>query len=256
MSGQTPAGWFPDPQDESQVRYWDGNQWTSQQAPRAPQASMPGQAPQPGMTGQATTTVTAPAPPAAPYAAAAPGSAPKKNWFLRHKVLTGLFALVVVIVVAAATSSGGGSNGADKANDGNHHAAKTKSNSKSKTNSKSTTNSGTSKASNSGQSVQGSSAYGTVKMPLQNGDWRLDSIQVKNDGLGDFGGTARITYTGSDSSGGDNIFTVTVFKGKNVVATLNGGANTVKPGSTATVQFISSDKYVPGPYKYDFQNDL
>ena len=65
---------------------------------------------------------------------------------------------------------------------------------------------------------------------------------MKNDVLGDFGGTARVTYTGSDASGGDNVFTVTVFKGKKVVATLTGGANTVRPGTTATVQFISSDK--------------
>jgi hypothetical protein len=30
----------------------------------------------------------------------------------------------------------------------------------------------------------------------------------------------------------------------------------VKPGTTVTVDFVSSDKFVGGPYKYDFQNDL
>ena len=152
---------------------------------------------------------------------------------------------MAVIIIASVASAGGGGNNSDTATGGKHNAAK----------SKSKPDSG-SKASNSGQSVHGSSAYGTAKMPLQNGDWRLDSIQVKNDGLGDFGGTARVTYTGSDASGGDNVFTVTVFKGEKVVATLTGGANTVRPGTTATVQLISSDKYLPGPYKYDFQNDL
>jgi hypothetical protein len=51
---------------------------------------------------------------------------------------------------------------------------------------------------------------------------------------------------------------VTLFKGKTLVGTLDGSANTVKPGTTVTVDMISlnSDKYVPGPYKYDFQNDL
>jgi len=39
-------------------------------------------------------------------------------------------------------------------------------------------------------------------------------MQVKNDGLGDLGGVARITYTGNDQSGGDNLFTVTLFKGR------------------------------------------
>ncbi len=230
MNGQTPAGWFQDPQDDSQVRYWDGNQWTDNRAPRTPQAPMAA----PGGV------ATAPPPPAP--AVAEPS---KKNWFLRHKVLSGLLALVVIIFIAVAASGGGGGGGSDNAGGAQSHSTKNKPSSKPSTHSN-----------NSGKSTQGSSAYGTAKLPLQNGDWRLDSIQVKNDGLGDFGGTARITYTGKDSTGGDNLFTVTVFKGKKVVATLNGAANSVKPGTTATVQLISSDKYVPGLYKYDFQNDL
>ena len=238
MSGQTPAGWFPDPQDESQFRYWDGNQWTENQAPRAPQAPM---------GGQATATV---APPTAPGGAPASGDAPKKNWFLRHKIISGLLALFVIGMIATA-ASGGGSSSPDttaKGGGGKQYAAKNKPSA-----AKPSSNS-----SNSAENVQGSSAFGSAKLPLQNGDWRLDSIQVKNDGLGDLGGVARITYTGDDQSGGDNLFTVTLFKGKNMVGTLNGSASSVKPGTTATVQLISfnSDKYVPGPYKYDFQNDL
>ena len=31
---QTPAGWFPDPDDASQYRYWDGATWTEHRAPR------------------------------------------------------------------------------------------------------------------------------------------------------------------------------------------------------------------------------
>lgn len=30
-----PAGWFPDPQDQSQWRYWDGQIWTDHRAPRS-----------------------------------------------------------------------------------------------------------------------------------------------------------------------------------------------------------------------------
>lgn len=166
-----------------------------------------------------------------------------RNWFARHKILTGLGALVVVGIIASAVGGGGGSGDKNDAS------------------SATTSNAGTAAskkpASNSGQNTSGSSdAYGSAKMPLQNGDWRLDSIQVKDDGLGDMGGTARVTYTGDDPDGGDNIFTITVFKGKNVVATLNGSANTVKPGTTVTVQLISQDKMVGGPYKFDFQNDL
>jgi hypothetical protein len=31
---QTPAGWFPDPEDATQLRYWDGAVWTEHRAPR------------------------------------------------------------------------------------------------------------------------------------------------------------------------------------------------------------------------------
>jgi hypothetical protein len=96
----------------------------------------------------------------------------------------------------------------------------------------------------------------TGTLPMADGDWRLDTLQLKNDGLGDFGGTARITYTGSDSSGGSNVFTITVLKGSTVVATLNGSADNVQPDGTETVQLISSDSWKPGKYTYDFQTDF
>jgi hypothetical protein len=33
---QTPAGWYVDPQDATQFRYWDGTQWTEHRSPRGP----------------------------------------------------------------------------------------------------------------------------------------------------------------------------------------------------------------------------
>jgi hypothetical protein len=33
---QTPAGWYPDPDQEQTVRYWDGQIWTEQRAPASP----------------------------------------------------------------------------------------------------------------------------------------------------------------------------------------------------------------------------
>jgi hypothetical protein len=96
----------------------------------------------------------------------------------------------------------------------------------------------------------------TAKLPIQNGDWRLDSIRVKDNGLGDFGGTGRVTYTGANPDGGANVFTLTVFVDDKDIAVLNGSASSVKPGRTVTVEFISSDNFVGGPYKYDFQNDF
>ncbi|MFC5824336.1 DUF2510 domain-containing protein [Nonomuraea insulae] len=42
MTTQTPAGWYPDPYGEPQLRWWDGNQWTD-----ALHAQEQGQPPQP-----------------------------------------------------------------------------------------------------------------------------------------------------------------------------------------------------------------
>lgn len=35
---QTPAGWYVDPQDATQLRYWDGATWTDHRSPRGPSA--------------------------------------------------------------------------------------------------------------------------------------------------------------------------------------------------------------------------
>ena len=37
----TPAGWYDDPQNPGQQRYWDGAQWTEQRQPAAPTAPAP-----------------------------------------------------------------------------------------------------------------------------------------------------------------------------------------------------------------------
>ena len=33
---QTPAGWFVDPENAAQFRYWDGSAWTEHRSPRGP----------------------------------------------------------------------------------------------------------------------------------------------------------------------------------------------------------------------------
>jgi hypothetical protein len=94
-------------------------------------------------------------------------------------------------------------------------------------------------------------------LPIEDGDWRLDSVSLKDDGLGDFGGISRITYIGQDNNA-SNIFTVTVLaKDGSVVASLQGSAEGMGPNGTETVQLISSDKWEPGNYKlFDFQKGL
>jgi hypothetical protein len=96
----------------------------------------------------------------------------------------------------------------------------------------------------------------TAELPISDGDSRVDSIRVKDDGLGDFGGTGRVTYTRDDPEGGTDVFTLAVFVDGKYVAALNGSAHSVEPGRAATVQSISTDKFMRGPYEYDFQTDL
>ncbi|MEV3979398.1 DUF2510 domain-containing protein [Nonomuraea sp. NPDC049758] len=49
MTTQTPAGWYPDPYGEPQLRWWDGNQWTdaTHAQERQPQPQQPSSGPQP-----------------------------------------------------------------------------------------------------------------------------------------------------------------------------------------------------------------
>jgi uncharacterized protein YxjI len=50
----TPAGWYPDPNGKPQTqRYWDGSQWTDQQAPAAQQIPQQAQPPQQAFPQQA-----------------------------------------------------------------------------------------------------------------------------------------------------------------------------------------------------------
>lgn len=84
---QTPAGWYPQP--DGQQRYWDGNAWTDQFAPGAPPVSPS----TPGTGGG----MHQPAP-----------VADKRNWFLRHKILTAIAGIAVIAGIGQAASGGGG----------------------------------------------------------------------------------------------------------------------------------------------------
>ena len=83
-----PAGWFP--QTDGRLRRWDGTEWTDEFR-AAPTDADPG----PG---------AAPLPPEAPAAIEPEGK--KKNWFLRHKILSAL-GLIALIVIAINIGSGG-----------------------------------------------------------------------------------------------------------------------------------------------------
>ena len=82
----------------------------------------------------------------------------------------------------------------------------------------------------------------------------MQSIQSKDDGLGDFGATARVTNnSGKDVQGG--LIKVTLLQGSDVVATLQGSVDKVADGKTVTVQMLSTDKYKSGKFTPELQMD-
>jgi hypothetical protein len=238
---QTPAGWHPDPQNPGQLRYWDGNQWTEHRAPGSQQPATP--------------LTLNPKPPASP-------SSKRTIWL----ALGGVALLVGGCAIGAAAAGSGDDGGTNSASSTSTVTVTAKpSESAAATITATVTAAPTDEASAKESSSESAddvpaSNDGTkpsLAFPKQNGDWRLDSLQVKDDGLGDFGAVGRITYTGEDESGGANLFTVTLFNNDgDIVATLTGSASDVKPGQTVTTQFVGSDPYKSGKFPSTFQKDF
>jgi hypothetical protein len=101
MSGSsTPAGWYPDPQDPGQQRYWDGVAWTEATRPS-------GIAPPPPPTGAYGAPGGYGAPAQTGYGYAARGPAP--NNYLVWAILATLFCCLpagIVAIVKAASVNG------------------------------------------------------------------------------------------------------------------------------------------------------
>jgi Protein of unknown function (DUF2510) len=94
-----PPGWYPDPDGQPVQRWWSGMGWTPHTQPMA--GSAPG--PQPPHPGEQYGTV----PPS--------GHRARKSWPARHKVLTGIIAVVVLIIIG---SIAGGASGIHKTSSG------------------------------------------------------------------------------------------------------------------------------------------
>jgi hypothetical protein len=239
MSNTTPPGWYPDSQNPGQQRYWDGSQWTEHQAP---------------VQQQGTPLTSHPKP---------PGSAgSRRNMWL---ALGGVALLVAGCSIGAAAAGGGGDDDKEAASGSATVTVTSQPESAATATVTATVTAAPSEEaapeetedSADDQPAEDDGTQPSLNFPKQNGDWRLDSLQVKNDGLGSFGAVGRITYTGEDQGGGNNIFTVTLFNNDgDIVATLQGSASDVKPGQTVTTQFISFDDYKAGKFPSTFQNDL
>jgi hypothetical protein len=179
--------------------------------------------------------------PKAEAAAAKAYAKAQRPWYKKKRWILSIGAVLLIVIIAAA-SSGGGDDSSEPATPASQQETPAQNEPAAEE--------------EPAQDEPSASGGPTADFPITDGDWRLDSMRVQDDGLGDFGGTARVTYAGDNPEGGTNLFTVTVFVGGKDVAVLNGSADSVEPGQAATVQLISSDKFVAGPYKYDFQADL
>ena len=95
MSSQ--AGWYPQP--DGQQRYWDGQQWTENFAP--------------GVTPDTPTDVLPETPngvfPETPTGAPSETHLPaaRRNWFLRHKILTAIGAVLLLGIISSLANGGG-----------------------------------------------------------------------------------------------------------------------------------------------------
>lgn len=154
-------------------------------------------------------------------------------WLKDKRFIVATAVMVVVIIITIAVALSGGSSDGDDSD-------------------KSTSSTSEKKGDETDAETN---ASGSSKLALQNGDWRLDSISVVKDKAFDgYSATGHFTYTGDDEEGrDDDTFTVTLFKDNDQVGVLNGVVYTPKSDKSVKVQFISPDKYVKGPYTYEFQ---
>ncbi|HVZ85661.1 MAG TPA: DUF2510 domain-containing protein [Polyangia bacterium] len=96
---QPPAGWYPDPHDPAQQRWWDGSQWAPQT--QLTQAASP-------LPGSGSNVLPGATMPASSGAWTVP-RATDGGWFRRHPVLSVIGAILIVIVIGAIANSGGSS---------------------------------------------------------------------------------------------------------------------------------------------------
>ena len=78
-TGSTPAGWYPDPSNESQVRWWDGAQWTSNVQPMPQRAAEPVES-EPAESASVAAEPAVPAPAVWEPASSASGPAASAQW--------------------------------------------------------------------------------------------------------------------------------------------------------------------------------
>jgi len=87
---------------------------------------------------------------------------------------------------------------------------------------------------------------------LSDEGWTLANLEVRDDGVGDFGAVGRVTNeTGSAVEGA--LFSLTVLDPDGgVVATMDTSVSNVDAGETVTAEFFGVDDYQEGDWIYEF----
>ncbi len=83
--------------------------------------------------------------------------------------------------------------------------------------------------------------------------FELVSFQLSEDFINDFEGVGQVIDTQGGRSAG---FTVTLFIGETIVGTLSGSVSDAPANQPVTVTFITTDDYVEGVDRRQFQTDF
>jgi Protein of unknown function (DUF2510) len=88
MTAAKPPGWYPDPQDPSEQRYWDGTRWVERAVHGSQHIDEPGS-------------------PSTPASQAPSSAGTLWRWLGRHRTLSGILAASVVLTIAGAVATSG-----------------------------------------------------------------------------------------------------------------------------------------------------
>ncbi len=91
-----------------------------------------------------------------------------------------------------------------------------------------------------------------LEFPKVAGDWTLNSVTLKEDLEGTFGGIGVIAYTGKDMATAS--FTLVVYSDGRPVGTLRAATSRANPKTSTTVSWVSSDPWVESCDGYTFSS--
>lgn len=89
-----------------------------------------------------------------------------------------------------------------------------------------------------------------AEFPKISGDWTLNSLDLKPDVEGAFGGTGVIAYTGKNMATAS--FVLVVYSKGRPVATLRSATSRAQPRTSTTVSWVSGDPWVEDCEGYTF----